>query len=159
MENNIPMTINGQNKLREELNKLKNVIRPKIISDIAKARAHGDLKENAEYHSAKEEQSFCEGRIQEIIYKLSHANVIDVKKMSFHKKIFFGATVNILNIDSKDIYVYKIVGDDEANFKKQLISINSPMAQGLIGKKKNELTTIKTPSGHIKYKILKVKYI
>ncbi|WP_343183401.1 transcription elongation factor GreA [Buchnera aphidicola] len=159
MKNKIPMTIKGEKKLRKELNKLKNIIRPKIISSISEARAHGDLKENAEYHAAKEEQGFCERKIQEIEYQLSNANVIDVTKMSMNKKIFFGATVDILNIQSNNIYTYQIVGDNEANFKKKLISINSPMARGLIGKKINDLAIIKTPVGSVTYKILKIIYI
>ncbi|NIH41076.1 MAG: transcription elongation factor GreA [Buchnera aphidicola (Periphyllus aceris)] len=153
------MTIQGEKKLRKELDELKKIKRPKIIKSISEARAFGDLKENAEYHAAKEEQSFCERRIQEIEYKLSNAHIIDVKKMCIHKKIFFGATVKILNIKSKKIYKYKIVGDDEADFKKKLISINSPMAKGLMKKKKNELAVIKTPIGFVSYKILKILYI
>ncbi|WP_343187636.1 transcription elongation factor GreA [Buchnera aphidicola (Periphyllus koelreuteriae)] len=159
MKNKIPMTIKGEKKLRKELNKLKNIIRPKIISSISEARAHGDLKENAEYHAAKEEQGFCERKIQEIEYQLSNANVIDVTKMSMNKKIFFGATVDILNVQSDSIHTYQIVGDNEANFKKKLISINSPMARGLIGKKINDLAIIKTPVGSVTYKILKITYI
>jgi transcription elongation factor GreA len=153
------MTIDGEKKLREELNKLKEIKRPKIIKSIKKARAHGDLKENAEYHAAKEEQSFCEGRIREIEFKLSKAHVIDIKKISNQEKIFFGATVTVINIKSKKKYIYKIVGDDESNLKKNMISIYSPMAQGLIGKKKNELAIIHTPIGNVKYKIVKIKYV
>lgn len=157
--NKILMTIEGQKKLLKELDFLKRVKRPKIIKSIAIARSYGDLKENAEYHAAKEEQSFCEGRIKEIEFKLSNANVIDIQKLSEFKKVFFGATVTILHILSKNIYTYKIVGDEESNFKKNMISINSPIARSLIGKKKNDLLKVCTPSGKVEYQILKVKYI
>ncbi|CAL4322237.1 Transcription elongation factor GreA [Buchnera aphidicola (Periphyllus testudinaceus)] len=159
MNNKIPMTKKGKKKLQKELNNLKNIIRPRIIASISEARAHGDLKENAEYHAAKEEQSFCERKIQEFEFKLSNSYVVDIKKMSIHKKIFFGATVKILNIKLNKIYTYQIVGDDESDFKKNLISINSPMAKGLMKKKVNEIARIKTPVGAVSYKILKIVYI
>ncbi|CAL4322266.1 Transcription elongation factor GreA [Buchnera aphidicola (Chaitophorus sp. 3695)] len=159
MINKILMTVQGQKKLLKELNFLKKIKRPKIILSIAIARSHGDLKENAEYHAAKEEQSFCEGRIREIEFKLSNANVIDIKNLSTFKKIFFGATVTVLHVLSKNIYTYKIVGDDESNFKKQMISINSPIARSLIGKKKNDFLKVHTPSGKVTYKVLKIEYI
>lgn len=159
MINKVLMTLQGQKKLLKELDFLKRVKRPKIIMSIAEARSHGDLKENAEYHAAKEEQSFCEGRIKEIELKLSNSNVIDVKNLSNFKKIFFGATVTVLHITSKNIYTYKIVGDDESNFKKNMISINSPIARSLIGKKKHDFVKVCTPSGKVKYQVLKIRYI
>ncbi|QFQ32204.1 transcription elongation factor GreA [Buchnera aphidicola] len=159
MVNLIPMTIKGAKKLRQELEQLKNKKRPRIIIDIAKAREHGDLKENAEYHSAREEQSFCEGRIKEIELKLSNCQIIDITKIPNDGRVVFGSTVTILNIKNNEIFTYQIVGDDESDFKKNLISINSPMSRGLIGKKINNIATILTPSGSVKYKILKIDYI
>ncbi|QJC37553.1 transcription elongation factor GreA [Enterobacteriaceae endosymbiont of Donacia bicoloricornis] len=159
MKNQIPMTIQGIKKLQKELIKLKNIERPKIINSIIEARKHGDLKENAEYQSARESQSFCEGRIKEIEIKLSNANVIDVTKFLNHNKIIFGSTVYIKNIITNKNIFYKIVGNDEANLKNNLISINAPLARSLIGKKKNDIVKVKTPKGIIKYKILKIKYI
>ncbi|CAL4324248.1 transcription elongation factor GreA [Buchnera aphidicola] len=159
MINLIPMTVRGAEKLREELEKLKNVKRPRIILAITEARKHGDLKENAEYHSAREEQSFCEGRIQEIESKLSNAQIIDITKISNDGRVVFGSTVTVLNIETNEIFTYQIVGDDEANFKKNLISINSPMSRGLIGKTVNTVVIICTPSGDVQYKILRIDYI
>ncbi|AWH90412.1 transcription elongation factor GreA [Buchnera aphidicola (Melanaphis sacchari)] len=159
MVNLIPMTIRGAEKLRQELEQLKNVKRPRIIVEIADARKHGDLKENAEYHSAREEQSFCEGRIKEIELKLSHSQIIDITKISNDGRVVFGATVTILNLNNKKVFTYQIVGDDESDFKKKLISINSPMSRGLIGKTINNIAIIRTPSGDVKYKILKIEYI
>ncbi|MCE1695094.1 transcription elongation factor GreA, partial [Enterobacter hormaechei] len=130
----IPMTVRGADKLREELEYLKNVRRPQIIASIAEAREHGDLKENAEYHAAREQQGFCEGRIQEIEAKLSNAQVIDVTKVTNNGRVIFGATVTVLNVDSDEEQTYRIVGDDEANIKENLLSVNSPIARGLIGK-------------------------
>ncbi|QCI16624.1 transcription elongation factor GreA [Buchnera aphidicola (Aphis craccivora)] len=155
----IPMTVRGAEKLRKELEQLKNTKRPRIIIEIAKAREHGDLKENAEYHSAREEQSFCEGRIKDIELKLSNCQIIDITKIPNDGRVVFGSTVTILNIQSNEIFTYQIVGDDESDFKKNLISINSPMSRGLIGKTVNTIATIFTPSGNIKYKILKIDYI
>ncbi|KAA1182951.1 Transcription elongation factor GreA [Photorhabdus australis subsp. thailandensis] len=155
----IPMTVRGADKLREELDYLKNVRRPKIISDIAEAREHGDLKENAEYHAAREQQGFCEGRIQEIEAKLSNAQVIDVTKMPKTGRVIFGATVTALNVNTDEEQTYRIVGDDEADIKENLISVNSPIARGLIGKEVDDVVTIKTPGGEVEYEILKVEYI
>ena len=151
----IPMTLFGAEKLREELEYLKGVRRPKIIADIADAREHGDLKENAEYHAAREQQGFCEGRIQEIEAKLSNAQVIDITKMPNNGRVIFGATVSVLNLDSEEEVTYRIVGDDEKN----LISVNSPMARGLIGKEQDDVVVIKTPGGDVDYEILKVEYL
>ncbi|AWK44065.1 transcription elongation factor GreA [Photorhabdus laumondii subsp. laumondii] len=155
----IPMTVRGADKLREELDYLKNVRRPKIISDIAEAREHGDLKENAEYHAAREQQGFCEGRIQEIEAKLSNAQVIDVTKMPKGGRVIFGTTVTVLNVNTDEEQTYRIVGDDEADIKENLISVNSPIARGLIGKEVDDVVIIKTPGGEVEYEILKVEYI
>ncbi|QNS02097.1 MAG: transcription elongation factor GreA [Buchnera aphidicola (Pentalonia nigronervosa)] len=159
MMNLIPMTVRGVEKLQKELQILKNIKRPRIITAIAEAREYGDLKENAEYHSAREEQGFCEGRIKEIEAKLSHSQVIDVTKLSNHGRVIFGSTVTILNMNNNTKFVYQIVGDDEADFKKNLISINSPMARGLIGKKINTIVTICTPGGDVEYNILSIDHI
>lgn len=157
--NKIPMTIKGYEKLHVELKKLKNVVRPKIIYAISESRKHGDLKENAEYHAAREEQAFCEKRIKDIESKLYHAQIIDIKNISFNGKVVFGSTVSVLNLNSKKEFVFCIVGDDEANFKDGLISINSPIARSLIGKKILDIVAVDTPSGTIKYKILNIQYI
>jgi len=153
------MTVRGAEKLRKELKILKNVKRPRIITAITEAREHGDLKENAEYHSAREEQSFCEGRIKEIELKLSNSQIIDVTKISNDGRVIFGSTVSILNIKNNEKFTYQIVGDDESDFKKRLISINSPIARGLIGKKSHDVVTISTPGGDVEYKILNINYI
>ncbi|QIQ41968.1 MAG: transcription elongation factor GreA [Buchnera aphidicola (Microlophium carnosum)] len=159
MINLIPMTVRGVEKLRQELKKLKSINRPRIIRAIAEAREHGDLKENAEYHSAREEQSFCEGRIKDIESKLSNAQIIDITKITNNGRVIFGATITILNINNNKKYTYQIVGDDESDFKKKLISINSPIARGLIAKKINDIVVICTPGGDVEYKILKINYI
>ena len=155
----IPMTLRGAERLREELDHLKSVRRPKIISDIATAREHGDLKENAEYHAAREQQGFCEGRIQEIEAKLSNAQVIDVTKMPATGRVIFGATVKLMNLDTEEEQTYRIVGDDEADFKQNLISVNSPIARGLIGKEQDDVVVINTPGGDVEFEVLKVEYL
>ncbi|MGV0082643.1 transcription elongation factor GreA [Rahnella aceris] len=155
----IPMTLRGAERLREELDHLKSVRRPKIISDIATAREHGDLKENAEYNAAREQQGFCEGRIQEIEAKLSNAQVIDVTKMPATGRVIFGATVTVMNLDTEEEQKYRIVGDDEADFKQNLISVNSPIARGLIGKEQDDVVVIKTPGGDVEFEVLKVEYL
>lgn len=159
--NQIPMTLKGAEKLREELDELKMVKRPRIIASIADAREHGDLKENAEYHAAREEQGFCEGRIQEIEAKLSNSQVIDVTKMASNAngRVIFGTTVTVLNVDTDEESTYRIVGDDEADFKQNLISVNSPIARGLIGKMVDDVAVIKTPGGVKEFEILKVEYL
>ncbi|GGF82595.1 transcription elongation factor GreA [Alteromonas lipolytica] len=154
-----PMTARGAEMLREELNQLKSVERPKIIASIAEAREHGDLKENAEYHAAREQQSFCEGRIQDIEGKLSNAQIIDVTKMTNNGKVIFGATVTILNLDTDKETTYRIVGDDEADIKQNLISVNSPIARGLIGKELDDTVNIQTPAGTVEFEIIEVEYI
>ncbi len=157
--NQFPMTARGAELLREELEHLKTVKRPAIIEAIAEAREHGDLKENAEYHAAREEQGFCEGRIQEIEGKLSNAQIIDVTKLPNHGKVIFGATVTMLNTETDAEVTYRIVGDDEADIKKNQISINSPIARGLIGKLVDDVAIIRTPGGEVEFEILEVEYV
>ncbi len=155
----IPMTVRGAEQLREELDFLKNVRRPEIIKAIAEAREHGDLKENAEYHAAREQQGFCEGRIQEIEGKLGNAHIIDVTKMPNNGKVIFGATVVLVNTDTDEEVTYRIVGDDEADIKSGLISVNSPIARGLIGKELDDTVNITTPGGVVEFDIIEVNYI
>lgn len=154
-----PLTVVGANKLRAELEELKTVVRPRIIQAISEARAHGDLKENAEYHAAREQQSFAEGRIAEIEGKLSNANIIDVTKTDANGKVVFGATVEIEDIDSGKTVTYQIVGEDEANIKEGRISVGSPIARALIGKEVEDVVTVKAPGGNIEYEILAIQYI
>lgn len=154
----IPMTVRGAELLREELDFLKNVRRPEIIDAIAEAREHGDLKENAEYHAAREQQGFCEGRIKEIESKLGNAQIIDVTKIVNSGKVIFGATVTLININTDEEVTYRIVGDDEANIKEGLISVNSPIARGLIGKTVDDSVNIKTPGGNVEFDIIDVQY-
>ncbi len=156
--NRAPMTAQGAQRLREELERLKSVERPRIIKDIAEARAHGDLKENAEYHAAREQQSFAEGRIQEIEGKLSNAQVIDISKMPQTGKVIFGVTVDIENVATGETKTYQIVGDDEADLKIGKISVNSPIARGLIGKEEGDTVVIQTPAGQVEYEIAEVRY-
>lgn len=155
----IPMTVRGAEQLREELDFLKNVRRPQIIAAIAEAREHGDLKENAEYHAAREQQGFCEGRIQEIEGKLGSAQIIDVTKMQNNGKVIFGATVTLTNVETDEEVTYRIVGDDEANIKEGLISVNSPIARGLVGKEVDDSVIITTPGGKVEFDIIEVEYI
>lgn len=155
----VPLTKSGVDKLREELQQLKSVARPRVIQAIAEARAHGDLKENAEYSAAKEQQAFIEGRIQEIEGKLSNAQVIDVTSMPASGKVIFGATVNIIDENSGDEITYKIVGDDEADIKQGMISFNAPIARALIGKEEGDVVTVNTPGGQKNYEIGSVRYI
>ncbi|MFZ7162312.1 transcription elongation factor GreA [Avibacterium avium] len=154
----IPMTVRGAAQLREELEFLKNVRRPEIIKAIAEAREHGDLKENAEYHAAREQQGFCEGRIQEIEGKLANSQIIDVTKMPNNGKVIFGATVVLVNVNTDEEVTYQIVGDDEADIKQSLISVNSPIARGLIGKEVDDSVTIATPGGTVEFDIIEVEY-
>ena len=155
----IPMTVRGAEQLREELDFLKNVRRPQIIAAIAEAREHGDLKENAEYHAAREQQGFCEGRIQEIEGKLGSAQIIDVTKMQNNGKVIFGATVTLTNVETDEEVTYRIVGDDEANIKEGLISVNSPIVRGLVGKEVDDSVTITTPGGKVEFDIIDVEYV
>ena len=154
-----PITVQGFEKLKEELEELKKFKRPKIIEAIAEARGHGDLKENAEYHAAKEEQSHSEGRITEINDIIARANVIDVTKLNNDGKIIFGSTVFLENLDTGEKINYRIVGKDEADLKQKLIYFQSPIGKGLIGKNKKDLVEIKTPAGTKNFKIIDVKYI
>ena len=154
-----PITVEGLKKLKDELIFLKEKKRPEIVSAIAEARSHGDLKENAEYHAAKEQQSLNEGRIEQINDIIARANVIDVTKMSNDGKIIFGSTVYLENLDTGEKIEYKIVGKDEADLKKKLIYFQSPVGKGLIGKNKSDLVEIKTPSGVKNFEIKDVKYI
>ena len=154
-----PITVDGLDKLKEELIYLKEKKRPKIVAAISEARSHGDLKENAEYHAAKEQQSHNEGRIEEINDIIARANVIDVTKFSNDGKIIFGSTVNLENLDTGENLEYKIVGKDEADLKKKLIYYKSPIGKGLIGKNKNNLIEINTPAGVKNFEIKDVKYI
>lgn len=158
MSSQVPMTVQGAEALRDELVELKTVIRPRIVADIASAREHGDLKENAEYHAAREQQGFCEGRIQEIEAKLSHVQIIDVTKMPNTGKVIFGTTVTILNCDTDQETTYHIVGEDEADIKVGKISIGSPIARGLIGKNVDDVAKIQTPAGLVEYEIVEVAY-
>ncbi|MDX1812196.1 MAG: transcription elongation factor GreA [Gammaproteobacteria bacterium] len=156
--NKVPLTVHGAEKLKEELQELKTVARPKVIQAIAEARAHGDLKENAEYHAAKEQQGFIEGRIAEIEGKLSNAQIIDVREIDAGGKIVFGTTVDLVDQDDKEV-TYTIVGDDEADLKHNKISVNAPIARALIGKEEGDVAEVQTPSGLKEYEILAVKYI
>ncbi len=154
-----PITINGLQKLKDELIFLKEKKRPEIVSAIAEARSHGDLKENAEYHAAKEQQSHNEGRIQEVEDLIARANVIDVTKLNNDGKVIFGSTVFLDNLDTSEKISYKIVGKDEADLTKKLIYFQSPIGKGLIGKNKGDLVEIKTPSGSKNFEIINVEYI
>ena len=154
-----PITVFGLEKLKEELIFLKEKKRPEIVAAIAEARSHGDLKENAEYHAAKEQQSHSEGRIQEIEELIARANVIDVTKINNNGKVIFGSTVYLQNLDTNEKIEYKLVGKDEADLKKKLIFFQSPVGKGLIGKNKNDLVEISTPSGVKNFEIIDVKYI
>lgn len=157
--NKVPLTVVGANKLRTELEELKSVVRPRIIADIATAREHGDLKENAEYHAAREQQSFTEGRIKDIDGKLSNAEIIDVTKIDANGKVIFGATVEIENIDTEEVVTYQIVGQDEADIKEHRIFVGSPIAKALIGKEAEDVVTVKAPAGDIEFEILSIQYI
>lgn len=153
------MTQKGADALREELNKLKTVDRPRIIAAIAEARAHGDLKENAEYHAAKEQQSFLEGRISKVENKLGNAQIIDVTKLVQNGKVVFGTTVVMLNMDTDKTVRYKIVGDEEADIKNNMISISSPIARAVIGKVVDDVVMVQAPDGEIEYEVMEVLYL
>ena len=154
-----PITIQGLEKLKEELEQLKRKERPKIIEAIAEARGHGDLKENAEYHAAKEEQAKIESRILEINDSIARANVVDVTKLEKKDNVIFGSTVYLINLENNEKKIYKIVGKDEADIAKNYIYFRSPIGKALIGKKKKELVTVNTPSGEKNFEITEVKYI
>jgi transcription elongation factor GreA len=156
--NKTPLTIRGAERLREELKRLKTVERPRIIQAIAEARAHGDLSENAEYHAAREQQSFTEGRIQEIEFKLSNAEIIDVTQLNAGGKVVFGATVVLSDEENGSEVTYQIVGEDEADIKQNRISVNSPIARALIGKQEGDVAVVKTPAGERQFEIVEVRY-
>ena len=154
-----PITSQGLEKLKKELEKLKNIKRPQIVAAIAEARGHGDLKENAEYHSAKEEQAKVEGRIIEINDLIARANIVDVTKLEKKDNVIFGSTVYLVNLENNKKKTYKIVGKDEADVAKNYIYFRSPIGKALIGKKKKEMITVTTPSGEKNFEIKEVKYI
>ena len=154
-----PVTIQGLEKLKEELEKLKKIKRPKIIEAIAEARGHGDLKENAEYHAAKEEQAKIEGRVLEINDLIARANVVDVTKLEKKDNVIFGSTVDLINLENNEKKTYKIVGKDEADMTKNYIYFRSPIGKAIIGKKKKDLVAVTTPSGEKNFEIQDVKYI
>ena len=156
--NKVPLTVRGAEKLKAELHHLKREERPQVISDIEEARAHGDLKENAEYHAARERQSFIEGRIKELEVKLSNAQVIDVTKVNAAGKVVFGATVDLVDENSGDEVTYQIVGDDEADIKQGMISVNSPIARALIGKEAGDVAVVEAPSGQRTFEVAEVRY-
>ena len=157
--NRVPMTVEGEVALRAELERLKTQDRPTVIAAIADAREHGDLKENAEYHAAREQQGFIEGRIADIESKLSVVQVIDVTSLPHTGKVIFGTTVDLINVDTDAEVTYKIVGDDEADIKLNKISINSPIARALIGKEEGDIAAVETPAGVTEYEIAEVKHI
>jgi transcription elongation factor GreA len=153
------MTVTGEAVLRAELERLKKVDRPRIVAAIAEAREHGDLKENAEYHAAREQQSFNEGRVMEIEGKLGNAQVIDVTTIPKTGKVIFGTTIDLINMDTDETVTYRIVGEDEADVKSNLISVGSPIARALIGKEEGDVVVVKAPSGDIEYEIDQVQHI
>ncbi|MGB3610063.1 MAG: transcription elongation factor GreA [Cellvibrio sp.] len=159
MSTKFPMTVQGAEKLRLELEDLKKVQRPRIVQAIAEAREHGDLKENAEYSAAREQQSFCEGRIQEIESKLSNAQIIDVTAIPHTGKVIFGTTVTIINLENDQAMTYQIVGDDEADVKANKISVNSPIARALVGKEEGDVVVVRAPGGEVEYEIDSVQHI
>jgi len=154
----VPLTLRGAEALRAELQELKTVARPNVVAAIAEARAHGDLKENAEYHAAKEQQSFIEGRIQELEGVLSNVQVIDPTTLPNDERVVFGVTVDLINIDTEEEVTYQIVGDYESDIKLNRISVSSPIARALIGKEIDDIATVKAPSGAIEYEIAAIRY-
>ena len=157
--NKVPMTVAGEQSLRDELDRLKREDRPRIIQAIAEAREHGDLKANAEYHAAREQQSFAEGRIQDIEHKLSHAQIIDVSSIPNTGKVIFGTTVDLLNTENDHPVTYRISGEDESDVKANLISVSSPIARAVVGKSEGDEVVVKAPSGDIYYEIERVHHI
>jgi|TARA_B110000967_G_scaffold38565_1_gene38166 transcription elongation factor GreA len=154
----VPVTLRGAEALKNELKQLKSVARPEVVAAIAEARAHGDLKENAEYHAAKEQQSFIEGRINQLEGVLANAQVIDVSSLSQDGRVVFGVTVVLLNIHTEEESTYQLVGDYEADIKLNRVSISSPIARALIGKEIDDIATVKAPSGAIDYEIVAIRY-
>ncbi|MCP0913131.1 MULTISPECIES: transcription elongation factor GreA [Legionella] len=153
-----PMTVKGAQALKEELHRLKTIERPRIIEAIATARAHGDLKENAEYHAAREQQSFIEGRIQELEAKLSNAQIVDISKMENQGRVVFGTTVRLCHVQTEAEITYQIVGEDEADLKLNKISYSSPIGRALIGKNLDDTVVVNTPGGMVEYEIIAVDY-
>ena len=156
--NKVPVTVRGHELMTEELKRLKSVDRPAVIQAIAEAREHGDLKENAEYHAAREQQGFIEGRIKELEGKLSHIQVIDVTEVDGGGKVIFGATVELLDVETDKEIVYKIVGEDEADLKAGMISYTSPIARALIGKQEEDSVIFKAPGGEKEYEVIEIRY-
>ena len=154
----VPVTLRGAEALKNELKQLKSVARPEVVAAIAEARAHGDLKENAEYHAAKEQQSFIEGRINQLEGVLANAQIIDVSSLSQDGRVVFGVTVVLLNVDTEEEFTYQLVGDYEADIKLNRVSISSPIARALIGKEIDDIATVKAPSGAIDYEIVAIRY-
>lgn len=157
--NKVPMTQQGAEKLKKELSELKSVRRPSIIKAISEARALGDLKENAEYHAAKEEQGLIEGRIRHLESTLSHAQIIDVKQFTNQGKVIFGATVTLLNVEDNKEVTYQIVGEDESDLKEAKISLSSPISRSMMGKEIGDVINVQTPGGAVEYEIIRVEYI
>jgi transcription elongation factor GreA len=157
--NKVPLTVKGAEKIKEELQRLKTEDRPRVVAAIAEAREHGDLKENAEYHAAREQQGFIEGRIQDLEGKISNAQIIDVTKMTNEGKVIFGSTVIIADVESGEEKNYQIVGEDEAEIKEGKISFGSPIARALIGKEEGDIVAVMTPGGDVEYEIVEVQYI
>ena len=154
----VPVTLRGSEALKDELKQLKSVARPEVVAAIAEARAHGDLKENAEYHAAKEQQSFIEGRINQLEGVLAHAQIIDVSALAQDGRVVFGVTVDLLNIDTEETVTYQLVGDYEADIKLNRVSISSPISRALIGKEIDDIATVQAPSGKIEYEIVAIRY-
>ena len=154
----VPLTVRGAEKLRSELNELKSVVRPRIIKAIAEAREHGDLRENAEYHAAREQQGFVEGRIKDIEAKLSNAQIIDVRSLNAGGRVVFGATVVALETATDEEHTYQIVGEDEADIREGLISVSSPIARALIGKSGGDVAVVQAPGGEREFEVLEVRY-
>ena len=159
MMNKVPMTAEGAEKLKEELDNLKHIERPKIAQAIKEAREKGDLKENAEYHAAREQQSFAEGRIKDIEAKLSNAQIIDIKNIPASSRVIFGTTVDLIDLSNNSKSKYKIVGEDEADLKENKLAVTSPLARCLIGKEEGDVVELKMPEKTIEYEIIKVKYV
>lgn len=156
--NKVPVTVRGAEKMRAELQDLKSVARPRVIASISEARSHGDLKENAEYHAAKEQQGFIEGRISELETKLSNIQIIDISTLNPDGRVVFGATVDLVNEQTGEHVTYQIVGDDEADIKTGMVSISSPIARALIGKEEGTVAAVEAPGGTVEYEIVAVRY-
>jgi transcription elongation factor GreA len=159
MMTRFPITVLGKALLEQELNELKTIKRPHVIAAIGEARAHGDLRENAEYHAAKEQQSFIEGRILEIENKLAQAEIVDPKALNHQGRVVFGATISICNVETEEEFKYQIVGEDEADLKQGKISYKSPIARSIIGKERGDVISVTTPGGLIEYEVTEIEYV